>query len=286
MATVCSGSLALMEAGVPITKSVAGIAMGLIKEDKQVAILSDILGDEDFLGDMDFKVAGTRDGITACQMDIKIDEGLSTSFLKKALEQALKGRLHILDIMDECIDAPAPELSPYAPVITTIQIPPDTIGAVIGKGGETIREITAETGTIIEIEDDGTVSIAATAKEASEKAIKWILSLTAKPEKGTTYMGVVKEVRDGLGCLVEFMPKTVGLLHISQFSSGNERLESLDGIVQKGDKIEVYLQDMTSDGKFKLVRPGNASTNNNHTNNRSKARPNPRNNYNKKNSKY
>jgi polyribonucleotide nucleotidyltransferase len=251
MATVCAGSLALFDAGVPSKKSVAGIAMGLIKEEEKIAILSDILGDEDHLGDMDFKVAGTTDGITACQMDIKIDEGLSTEFLRQALEQARQGRLHILGIMDACINKPAPDLSQYAPRYTTIKIPVDTIGAVIGTGGETIRSITKDTGCVIDIDDDGSVSIASSSKEATDAAIKIIQALTAKPEVGETYTGVVKDVRDNLGAFVEFLPKTQGLLHISQISK--QRVENVHEHIKVGDKVEVTLLEVTRDGKYRLA---------------------------------
>jgi polyribonucleotide nucleotidyltransferase len=252
MATVCAGSLAMFDAGVPFKKSVAGIAMGLIKEEEKIAILSDILGDEDHLGDMDFKVAGTKDGITACQMDIKIDEGLSTEFLRKALEQARVGRLHILKIMDECIPEPAKDLSKYAPRITTIQIPPDTIGAVIGTGGETIRGITRETGVVIDITDDGVVNIASTSQAATDAAIKIIKGLTAKPEVGNVYEATVKEVRDGLGGIIEFLPKASGLLHISQFSKVRGAPVDLSKYMKVGDKIPVVLIEITRDGKYRL----------------------------------
>ncbi|MDR0927653.1 MAG: polyribonucleotide nucleotidyltransferase [Ignavibacteria bacterium] len=251
MATVCAGSLALFNAGVPMKKPVAGIAMGLIKEEDKVAILSDILGDEDFLGDMDFKVCGTADGITACQMDIKIDEGLSTDFLRKALDQAKQGRMHILGIMNDCIGKPAADLSPFAPRFTSIKIPQDTIGAVIGTGGETIRSIVKETGAEINIEEDGTVLIAATTQEASDAAIAIIRSLTKKPEVGTVYSGVVKEIREELGAFVEFMPKTQGLLHISQIA--NERVNKVSDYLKPGEQIEVKLIEIR-DGKFRLSR--------------------------------
>ena len=252
MATVCAGSLAMFAAGVPIKKPVAGIAMGLIKEDEKVAILSDILGDEDFLGDMDFKVTGTADGITACQMDIKIDEGLSVEFMREALEQAREGRLHILDIMNSCIGVHRDELSKYAPRFETIKIPQDTIGAVIGSGGETIRMITRQTNTEINIEDDGTVSIAATSREDGEAAKEMILKLTKKPEVGDIYKDCsVKEIREGLGAFVEFMPKVQGLLHISLIA--HERVEDISKYIKVGDKIDVKLVEIR-DGKFRLSR--------------------------------
>jgi polyribonucleotide nucleotidyltransferase len=253
MATVCAGSLAMFNAGVPVRDAVAGIAMGLIKEEDRVAILSDILGDEDFLGDMDFKVAGTKKGITACQMDIKIDEGLSTTFMRKALEQAKQGRIHILSIMNKCIDKPEDDLSPFAPRFVTIKIPVDTIGAVIGTGGETIRSIIRDTGVEINIEDDGTVLIAAISQEASDAAIKIIRGLTQKPEIGEVYTNVlVKEVREELGAIVEFLPKTTGLVHISQLAK--DRLRKASDAVKVGDRIDVKLIEITRDGKFRLSR--------------------------------
>jgi polyribonucleotide nucleotidyltransferase len=251
MATVCAGSMALMDAGVPLKKPVAGIAMGLIMEENGHAILSDILGDEDFLGDMDFKVAGTRDGITACQMDIKIG-GLSMELLSSALEQANRGRMHILDKMGETIEEAKDDVSAYAPRMSTITIPSDMIGAVIGPGGATIRELCAETGVSIDIEDDGTVTISSTSKEASYLAEERIRQITAKPEEGKVYTATVKEVREGLGALMEFLPKQVGLLHISQLQW--EKTENVSDILQEGDQIEVKLTEVSRDGKYKLSR--------------------------------
>ncbi|MBI5325888.1 MAG: polyribonucleotide nucleotidyltransferase [Ignavibacteriae bacterium] len=251
MATVCSGSLSLFDAGVPMKKAVAGIAMGLIKEGEKIAILSDILGDEDFLGDMDFKVTGTSDGITACQMDIKI-EGLPLEIMSRALNQAKQGRLHILSKMNELISEPRAELSPYAPRFTTIQIPTDTIGAVIGTGGETIRNIVKETGAEINIEDDGTVTIAATSGESSDSARKMIESIIKKPEEGETYNGTVMEIREGMGAFIEFIPKKQGLLHISQIA--HERTVNIADVLKVGDKIEVKLLEITPEGKFRLSR--------------------------------
>ena len=251
MATVCAGTLSLFDAGVPLKKPVAGIAMGLIKEDDRVAVLSDILGDEDFLGDMDFKVTGTNEGITACQMDIKI-EGLSTAIMAEALEQARIGRLHILGIMNSVLGSPREDISSFAPRFTSIKIPQDTIGAVIGTGGETIRGICKEYGVEINIEDDGTVLVASASKEASDAAIAVINGLTAKPKEGEIYMARVKEVREGLGALMEFLPKTQGLLHISQVA--HERIENVGDVVKVGDKFEVKLLEITRDGKFRLSR--------------------------------
>jgi len=251
MATVCAGSLALFDAGVPMKKPVAGIAMGLIKEDDRVAILSDILGDEDFLGDMDFKVTGTKDGITACQMDIKI-EGLSTEIMSKALNQAKTGRLHILEIMNSVIAEPKEDISEYAPRFLAVKIPTDSIGAVIGPGGDTIRTICKENNVEINIEDDGTVMIAGTNKESSENAKKVILALTAKPKEGEIYKATVKELREGLGAIMEFLPKTQGLLHISQVA--HERVDDVSKYLTVGDKIDVKLIEITKDGKYRLSR--------------------------------
>ncbi|MFN9776333.1 MAG: polyribonucleotide nucleotidyltransferase [Candidatus Kapaibacterium sp.] len=251
MATVCAGSLACMDAGLPLKKQVAGIAMGLIKEGSDVAILSDILGDEDHLGDMDFKVAGTSDGITACQMDIKI-QGLSIDIMHKALEQARAGRMHILGVMNETMDAPRGDLSPFAPRLTTIKIPVEFIGAVIGPGGEMIRAITKETNSEINIEDDGTITIAAVKGEHAQAAIEWIMGLIRMPEVGTVYQAKVKEVREGLGAIMEFLPKKQGLLHISQIA--HERVETVGDFMKAGDIVEVKLIEVQHDGKFRLSR--------------------------------
>jgi polyribonucleotide nucleotidyltransferase len=251
MATVCAGSLAMMDAGVPLKKAVSGIAMGLIKEGDRIAILSDILGDEDHLGDMDFKVAGSKDGITACQMDMKI-QGLSFETMKTALLQAKKGRMHILDEMNKALDTHRSELSPYAPSLTTIMIPVEYIGAVIGSGGENIRALTKETNTEISIEDDGKVVIAATSKEAAEEVVRRIRLITTPPAEGTIYMATVKEVREGLGAIVEFMPKTKGLLHLSQIQW--EPYENVGDILKVGEKVEVKLVEIQSDGKYRLSR--------------------------------
>lgn len=252
MASVCGGTLSLLDAGVPMKKPVAGIAMGLIKDGDRVAILSDILGDEDHLGDMDFKVTGTEDGITACQMDIKI-EGLSIEIMKEALEQARKGRMHILGIMNETISKPSEDLSPYAPRFYVVKIPTDTIGAVIGSGGETIRNITKETNTEINIDDDGTVTIAATDADSGNAAMEIIKQITSKPEEGSIYKNaVVKEIIDGIGAVVEFLPKKQGLVHISQLAL--ERVENVADVVSVGDKFDVMLIEASRDGKYRLSR--------------------------------
>jgi polyribonucleotide nucleotidyltransferase len=251
MATVCAGSLALFHAGVPLKKAVAGIAMGLILEDQRVAVLSDILGDEDFLGDMDFKVTGTADGITACQMDIKI-EGLSVDIMRTALEQARVGRLHILGIMNQTMSKPADDLSPYAPRLTTITIPQEMIGAVIGPGGEMIRSIVKETGAEINIEDDGTITIAAVEQSAADAAIARIREITRPLEVGATYTGKVKEIKEGIGAIVEIMPKKQGLLHISQLE--HSRVEQVTDVLNVGDMVDVKLLEVTPDGKMRLSR--------------------------------
>ncbi len=251
MATVCAGSLSLFDAGVPMKKAVAGIAMGLIKEGENVSILTDILGDEDHLGDMDFKVAGTVDGITACQMDIKI-EGLSIDIMREALQQAKEARLYLLDIMNKTISAPRKDISPYAPRFINIKIPTEMIGLVIGTGGETIRSIAKETNTSIFIEEDGTVQIASTSKEDGFKAKEMIETLVRKPEVGDIYKGEIKEIREGLGAIVEFLPKKTGLLHISHIDY--KRINRISDILKVGDKIDVMLIEITNDGKYKLSR--------------------------------
>ncbi len=251
MATVCAGSLACFDAGLPLKKQVAGIAMGLIKEGDDVAILSDILGDEDYLGDMDFKVAGTKDGITACQMDIKI-QGLSVDIMQTALNQAREGRMHILGVMNETMSGPREDLSPFAPRLTTIKVPVELIGAIIGPGGETIRAITKETNTEINIEDDGTVVIAAVKGEHAQAAVDWIMGLVRMPEVGEVYHAKIKEVREGLGAIIEFLPKKQGLLHISQIAY--ERVENVSDVLKAGDYVDVKLIEIQSDGKFRLSR--------------------------------
>jgi polyribonucleotide nucleotidyltransferase len=251
MATVCAGTLALYDAGVPLKKPVAGIAMGLIKEGDRVAILSDILGNEDHLGDMDFKVTGTKDGITACQMDMKI-KGISFEVMEKALMQAKEGRLHILDKMNAALDQPREELSMYAPRLTTIQVPVESIGMIIGPGGKMIRGIQAETGAEISIEDDGTLTIAAVDGNAAKKAKDIIEGLLKEPEEGATYSGRVTQVREGLGAIVEFLPKKEGLLHISEVDY--QRVENISDIIQVGDVFDVKLIAVKGDGKFSLSR--------------------------------
>lgn len=254
MATVCAGSLALMDAGVPLPKHVSGVAMGLITKDGKYAVLTDILGDEDHLGDMDFKVTGTREGICGVQMDIKVD-GLSMDIMRKALEQARKGRLHILDAMYECMPAHREDVKPHAPRMVKITIDKEYIGAVIGPGGKVIQEIQRETGTTVNIEEVdnvGEVSIFSAQKEGLDKALAWIKGLVAVPVIGDTYEGTVKSIKE-FGAFVEFLPKKEGLLHISEISW--KRLETMDGIFKEGDKVKVKLLDIDQKtGKFKLSR--------------------------------
>jgi polyribonucleotide nucleotidyltransferase len=255
MATVCAGSLALMDAGVPMKKHVSGVAMGLItREDGKYAILTDILGDEDHLGDMDFKVTGTKDGICGVQMDIKID-GLSMDVMREALMQARAGRLNILDAMYECQAAPRPEVKPHTPRMEKIIIDKEFIGAVIGPGGKVIQEIQRETGATINIEEvdnRGEVSIFSPEKESLEKALAWVKGLVAAPEIGATYEGTIRGIKE-FGAFVEFLPKKEGLLHISEISW--KRLETMDGIFKEGDKVKVKLVGIDErTGKFKLSR--------------------------------
>jgi polyribonucleotide nucleotidyltransferase len=235
MASVCGGILSLMDAGVPIKRPVAGVAMGLVMEGKQYAILSDIAGAEDHYGDMDFKVTGTSEGITALQMDIKV-AGINAMILQEALEQARKGRMHILEIMQEAIDTPREDISPYAPRIITMKIHPDKIRDVIGKGGSVIRSITEETGAKIDIEDDGTILIATADGEAAQAAIARIKSLTAEAEIGETYMGTVSRIVD-FGAFVEILPGLDGLLHISEIS--DHRVKDVRDELKEGQQILV-----------------------------------------------
>ena len=251
MATVCAGSLALFDAGVPLKKACAGIAMGLVKEGDRVAILSDILGDEDHLGDMDFKVAGTVDGITAFQMDIKI-QGITLEIMATALEQAKAGRLHKLEKMNAAIDKPKGALSSYAPRFTSIKIPTDLIGSVIGPGGKMIRSIVADSGaTSINIEDDGTIQIAATSQEASDKALALINAITAVPEVGKIYKATVKRIMD-FGAFAEILPGKEGLIHISQLDI--KRVAKVADVVKLGDVFEVKLLEIDEKGRMNLSR--------------------------------
>jgi polyribonucleotide nucleotidyltransferase len=248
MATVCGTSLALMDAGVPLTKPVAGIAMGLIKEGERFAVLSDILGDEDHLGDMDFKVAGTEDGITSLQMDIKIS-GITEEIMKVALDQAKGGRAHILGEMAKAISEGRSELGEYAPRIEVMNIPTDKIRDVIGTGGKVIREIVEKTGAKINIEDDGTVKIASSNAKEIEAAKKWIHSLTAEPEVGEIYEGTVVKTAD-FGAFVNFFGPKDGLVHISQLAQ--ERVAKTTDVVKEGDKVFVKLMGFDERGKVRL----------------------------------
>ena len=251
MASVCGSTLALMDTGVPIKAPVAGVAMGLVKgENEKYAILTDILGMEDHLGDMDFKVAGTDMGVTALQMDIKI-KGITSQIMAQALEQARQARLHILDKIKEAIPAPRADLKPHAPRITVIRIPVDKIGAVIGPGGKTIRSIQDETNTRIDIEEDGSIFIAATDGEGERLARERILSLTEVPEIGRIYTGRVVRVTD-FGAFVEILPNTDGMVHISQLDS--ERVERVEDVVRMGDEITVMVTDIDPLGKIRLSR--------------------------------
>jgi polyribonucleotide nucleotidyltransferase len=256
MATVCAGSLALMDAGVPFPKHVGGVAMGLVTRaaDNKYAILTDILGDEDHLGDMDFKVTGTREGICGVQMDIKVD-GLSMDTMREALEQARKGRLHILEAMYECMPAAREEVKPHAPRMEKLFIDKEFIGAVIGPQGKIIQEIQRETGTTINIEEVGNygeVSVFSPAKEGLEKAVAWIKGITAMPEVGSVYEATVKGIKE-FGAFVEFLPGKQGLLHISEIS--HKRLETMEGVLKEGEKVKVKLIGIDhKTGKFKLSR--------------------------------
>jgi polyribonucleotide nucleotidyltransferase len=248
MATVCGSSLAMMDAGIPLKRSVAGIAMGLIKEDKNFAVLSDILGDEDHLGDMDFKVAGTSEGVTSLQMDIKIT-GITEEIMKVALDQARDGRMHILAEMNKALNTARPELGEYAPRIETIHIPVDKIREVIGSGGSVIREIVAESGAKIDISDDGTVKIASANAESIRAAIGRIKGITSEPEVGTIYQGKVVKVME-FGAFVNFFGPKDGLVHISQLADG--RPKAVTDVVKEGDQVWVKLLGFDDRGKVKL----------------------------------
>ncbi|MGO8969556.1 MAG: polyribonucleotide nucleotidyltransferase [Myxococcaceae bacterium] len=250
MASVCGGTLALMDAGVPIQAPVAGIAMGLVKEGAKVAILSDILGDEDHLGDMDFKVCGTEKGITSIQMDIKIT-GLTTAIMSQALEQARRGRLHILGEMLKALDKPRPEINRYAPRITTLMIRPEFIKNVIGPGGKVIKDIIARTGCSINIEDSGRVDIASNNSEAVQQAIAMVQALTREAEVGKVYLGTVRKIAE-FGAFVELFPGTDGLVHISELS--DKRVKSVSDVLKEGDEVMVKVISIDRTGKIRLSR--------------------------------
>jgi polyribonucleotide nucleotidyltransferase len=248
MASVCGSSLALMDAGVPVKSPVAGIAMGLVKEDDRFVVLSDILGDEDHLGDMDFKVAGSQEGISALQMDIKI-QGITEEIMKVALAQAKEGRLHILGEMAKAITAPRSELSEYAPRLLTMKIHPDKIREVIGKGGSTIQAITKETGTQIDIQDDGTIVIASVNAAAAQAAKARIEQITSDVEPGRIYEGKVAKIMD-FGAFVTILPGKDGLVHVSQISS--DRVAKVSDVLQEGQSVKVKLLGFDDRGKTRL----------------------------------
>ncbi len=252
MASTCGSTLALLDAGVPLKKMVGGVAMGLVKGEDDYAILTDILGDEDHLGDMDFKVTGTLTGITALQMDIKI-RGISIEIMRDALEQARKGRIHILHKMMETISEPRPDLSQYAPRIITVQISVDKIGELIGPGGKTIKKIVEETGVKIDIDDDGTVFIVSTDREASDKAREWVERLTKVAKPGEIYNGKVTRITN-FGAFVEIYPGTEGLVHISQLSE--QRVRNVEDVVKIGQPITVKISEIDSQGRVNLTRRG------------------------------
>jgi polyribonucleotide nucleotidyltransferase len=250
MASVCVGSLALMDAGVPVKAQVAGIAMGLIKEDDQFFILTDILGDEDHLGDMDFKVAGTAEGVTAIQMDIKIS-GIPADVLQRALVQAREARLHILTEMNKVLDKPRTELSRFAPQLEVVFIDPEKIRDIIGPGGKNIKAMTAATGATIDIEDSGKISIFAPNEQALKDAVDMVLFYDQKPELGKDYLGKVKKLMD-FGAFVEILPGVEGLVHVSQLDT--ERVERVENVVNLGDEIKVKVIEIESSGRLRLSR--------------------------------
>jgi len=250
MATVCGGTLGLMDAGVPIKEPVAGIAMGLIKEGQRVMILSDILGLEDHLGDMDFKVCGTKDGVTALQMDIKIG-GITPALMYQALEQAKAGRLHILNCMRKALDAPRPNLSAFAPRIFTMKVKQEKIREIIGPGGKTIRGIIAECGVKMNVEDSGVVTIASVDEASAMKAKEMVNRIVEEVEVGKTYLGTVRKIMD-FGAFVEVLPGTDGLVHISQLA--HHRVKSVADEVAEGDQILVKVLEVDKQGKIRLSR--------------------------------
>jgi polyribonucleotide nucleotidyltransferase len=250
MASVCGGCLALMDAGVPVRETVGGVAMGLLKEGDKVVVLSDILGDEDHAGDMDFKVCGTKKGVTSVQMDIKIDN-LTGDILKEALEQAREGRLFIIGKLNETLEKPRADISIYAPRITTVKVRPEKVRDVIGSGGKNIRQIVAETGVEINVEDDGTVTIASSDSEAAARAVAMVKWLTEDAEVGKIYKGTVKKIVD-FGAFVEILPGTEGLLHISQLAK--ERVNKVTDILGEGDEVMVKVLEVDKQGKIRLSR--------------------------------
>jgi polyribonucleotide nucleotidyltransferase len=250
MASVCGSTLALMDTGVPINAAVAGIAMGLVKKNDDHIILTDILGMEDHLGDMDFKVAGTRDGITALQMDIKV-KGISSETMAEALEQARKARLFILDRMAEVIAEPRPDLKPHAPRMIVLSVDQEKIGAIIGPGGKTVRKIQDETGVRVDIQDDGLVYVAATDGESAKRAREMIETLVEEPEVGRIYTGRVVRTTN-YGAFVEILPNTDGMVHISQLDT--EHVRSVEDVARVGEEITVMVTNIDSEGKIRLSR--------------------------------
>jgi polyribonucleotide nucleotidyltransferase len=248
MATVCGASLALMDAGVPLKAPVAGIAMGLIKEGERFAVLSDILGDEDHLGDMDFKVAGTANGVTSLQMDIKI-QGITEDIMRNALDQAKDGRMHILGEMAKALGEARAELGEHAPRIEQLHIPVDKIREVIGSGGKVIREIVEKTGAKVDIQDDGTVKVASANAESIRAAIKWIQGIAAEPEPGAIYQGTVVKIVD-FGAFVNFFGSRDGLVHVSQLAP--QRVQNVKDVVKEGDKVWVKFIGSDERGKVRL----------------------------------
>ncbi|HEY6997784.1 MAG TPA: polyribonucleotide nucleotidyltransferase, partial [Candidatus Binatia bacterium] len=250
MATVCGGSLSLMDAGVPVSAPVAGIAMGLIKEGEHVRVLSDILGDEDHLGDMDFKVAGTASGVTSLQMDIKIS-GVNRDIMRQALHQAKEGRLHILNVMNETLAAARTNVSGHAPRIITLRVRPEKIREIIGPGGKVIRGIIEATGVKMDVEDDGTVTIASIDEAASQKAIEMVQRIAAEAEVGKIYKGTVRKIVE-FGAFVEILPGTDGLVHISQLAP--ERVRKVSDVLKEGDEVMVKVLEIDKQGKIRLSR--------------------------------
>jgi len=250
MASVCGGCLSLMDAGVPIKEPVAGVAMGLVADGEQIKVLTDIIGDEDHYGDMDFKVTGTRDGVTALQMDIKV-ERLTKEVMQKALDQAKEGRIHILDQMAKAIGRPRAQVSEYAPIISTIQIKPEKVRLVIGPGGKTIREICNTTDARINVDDDGTVTIAAPDKDASDAAVNMVKEIIQEAEVGKLYKGKVVKIMD-FGAFVEILPGTDGLVHISQLAE--ERVNKVTDVLNEGDEVLVKVLEVGNDGRIRLSR--------------------------------
>ena len=250
MATVCGGTLSLMDAGVPIKAPVAGIAMGLVKGEDRHAVLTDILGVEDHLGDMDFKVTGTRQGITAFQMDVKI-AGVDLTLMEQALKEAKEARLHVLDMMEQTIAKPRAELSAYAPRIIIIKVKPEKIGAIIGPGGKMIRSIIEESGAKIDIEDDGSVFIASVDQKAGELAQQLIMKLIEEPEVGKEYMGKVRRITP-FGAFVEILPNQDGLVHISELE--NRRVNKVEDVLSLGDEVKVKIIGIDPEGKIRLSR--------------------------------